>query len=1798
MDLTISLFDHLRVMRGSEEITAFRTQKVLALLALLAAEPQMAHRRERLMTLLWPGMPDSSARQNLRQVLYHLRRAVPEVSARCEDEGPVDLVPLVVANRQTIQLNPEAAVAIDTRDFDDLLVQIQAHEHVELLTCITCYETLTAAVALYDGDFLADFYLDDSNEFEAWSEVMRQAYRRKVLDALETLSTIAIRRTAYPEARAYAERQLQIDGLREGAYRQLMEILARGGRRSEALALYEACSRLLAEELGMAPSARTTGMYEQILAGDLRLDDRASQGVRGYDFREAIGAGAYGEIFRAVQPSIGREVAVKVIRRRFANDPQFIRRFKAEAQTIARLEHPHIVPLYDYWRGPEGAFLVMRFLRGGSLADSLADGPWTLSRAHLLIDQLAAALHAAHRQGVVHRDIKPANILFDEAGYAYLSDFGIATDLHGDSLLAIEGEFLGTPDYISPEQLYNEPVTPQTDIYSLGAVLYELLSGEKPYSDRSMLAVMQSHTNDSFPPVVTARPDLPLGIDAVIQRATARQPEDRYGSALEMAAAFRGVVGSVDETPGGVDQIVIDTAAAGGEIANPYKGLSPYGEADARDFYGRDLLTGSLIAHLARSRFLAVVGPSGSGKSSVVKAGLVPALREGALPGSENWYVATMTPGTHPLEELELALWPIAVDPPPSLVAPMERDRRGMLRTIRRILPREENAQLLLVIDQFEELFTLAGDEQRDYFLDSLQEALADPHAPLRVVVTLRADFYDRPLQVGYIAELFKAHTELVLPLTREELAQAIQEPAKRAGVRFEEGVVTAIIADSNDQVGALPLMQYALTELFAARLAGVIRQRSYAEIGGVTGALERRAEEIYEGLSAEEQEATRQFFLRLVTLGEGVEDTRRRARMSELSQLALESSGQRENQGLHESAQLENVPISAGHNPQSAVELYAEARLLIFDRDPLTREPTVEVAHEALLREWGRLRAWLEESRDDVRLERLLAGSSIEWEEADRDEGYLLRGARLSQYEVWRQGTSVALTQNERDFLEASLAARRRREAEEAARSQRELETAQQLAETERMRAEEGEQAAHSLRKRALFLAGALVVAALLAAAAFFAWQQAGENAALAQRSALESQSLALASGAQAALADDDTDQALMLALAANDVADPPALARELLYEAAMTPGTQRRIETGGGWLWAMDVHPLTRRIASGGDDATVTISDMDSGKELMVLSGGHSDSLGDVVFAPDGERLLSGSYDDTLVLWDLTSGEVIRRMQNPTGDVNSLALSADGRMAVAGTEGGAATLWDMASGDLLSELVHNPDVQVILVAFSADGRLVASSAEDGSAVIWDVASREVLHSVQVLDGVLFGVAFSPDSQMLAAGGQDDTVRLYDVQSGEQIGELDGLTDWLFNLDFSEDGSQLLGASRDGSVMLWDIATQQLQHSFIGKDGRALDVHVVDENTAVSSSSSGTLRVWDLPDRRLREQIDSGDFLSSAAASSDDRLLALGLNQVIRLIDAASGVVLADLPMPEGSNLVERRGDVTALTFDATGEHLLAATDGGELILWAVVDGLEIRRFEGHEQRIHALAFSPDGRSFLSAADDQQLILWDVATGEILFRYTNPTDTINSVAFSPDGQAFAAGMGTFRFAAAEIDPDKMDTGIVVWDANTLQEVMRLEGHDGPVIALAFTPDGSRLLSGSIDTTMRLWDVDKGEVLQRFDGHTSGVMSLDVEDGGQYAVSAAQDGMVNIWEIASGDLLRQIAGHDGIVHTAVFMPSGDIRTAAEDGVMKVWDAALDSQAVLTWAQDNRYSPEFSCEQRARYGLAAGGDCAP
>jgi basic membrane lipoprotein Med (substrate-binding protein (PBP1-ABC) superfamily)/DNA-binding SARP family transcriptional activator len=443
-------------------------------------------------------------------------------------------------------------------------------------------------------------------------------------------------------------------------------------------------------------------------------------------------------------------------------------------------------------------------------------------------------------------------------------------------------------------------------------------------------------------------------------------------------------------------------AAVQAEVRNPYKGLRPFTEEDAADFFGRDGLVGRLADALAAgTRLICLVGPSGSGKSSVVAAGLVPRLRTGEVTGSARWRVARMVPGANPLREAVAAVTRAGGG-----TKGRAAEHPSALRAA------EVGEPTLLVIDQFEQVFTVAEAAGRGQFLAALADAVSAPDARLRVILNLRGDFYDRPLLHPDFAAVFTPSVVNVVPMTARELEEAIVEPARRAGVEVEAALLAELIGDTADRPGSLPLLQYALTELFEQRSGSVLTRSAYATLGGLRGLLTRRAESLYLGLDPDAQQAAMQVFLRLVHPGSGAAGARRRLVLSELTDLGIDP-----------------VVLS------EVLTTFGRHRLLTFDRDAGSSQATVEVAHEALLVEWDRLAGWIEQHRSVLRRHAALMAAAEEWELSGRDPDYLLTGSRLREFEPWREAGVLQLSGRERAFLDAAVAQRRTAEAAETAR-------------------------------------------------------------------------------------------------------------------------------------------------------------------------------------------------------------------------------------------------------------------------------------------------------------------------------------------------------------------------------------------------------------------------------------------------------------------------------------------------------------------------------------------------------------------------------------------------------------------------------------------------------------------------------------------------------------------------------------------------------------------------------------------
>ena len=1498
------------------------------------------------------------------------------------------------------------------------------------------------------------------------------------------------------------------------------------------------------------------------------------QVIKGYELREAIGEGGFGAVFRAYQSLVQREVAIKIILPEFANKPDFVRGFEREAQLVARLEHLHIVPLYDYWREPDGAYLIMRWLRGGSLANSLkTDGPWEIDAAARLLDQIASALTTAHRGNVVHRDIKPANILLDEEHNAYLTDFGIAKTLGHDE--EEEGGLAGSPYYLSPEQITGDSVSAQTDIYGLGIVLYELLTGMRPFNADTFSQLLMQHISEMVPPLREFRTGLPLELDAVVQRATAKKPEDRFPDALEMARAFRQAAGMINPGVGSTQVSVIGEVSEGfqdylatlnfplSQIVNPYKGLRPFEEADSSDFFGREVLIERLLNRLREQtpdvRFLAVVGPSGSGKSSVVKAGLLPKLREGVLPGSGDWFIADMVPGNDPLSQLLSALLSVAVNVPENLGTWLRENEGGLPELIRYIMP--AGSEVVLVIDQFEEVFTRSEHEaDRLMFLRSLYDAALESDSNLRIIITLRADFYDRPLLYPAFGELMRQRTEVVLPLSAEELGSVIVSPAERIGLTVEPELVAAIIAEVSEEPGALPLLQYALTELFERREGLALRLKAYRESGGILGALARRAEELYTKLDEARQGLVRQLFLRLVTPGEGTDDTRRRIRWAEM--LAIKD---------------ENALI------QGILDVFGKYRLLTFDNDPQTREPTIEVAHEAMIRQWQRLREWIDESREELRLERRLSAATEEWQKQKRDSSFLATGVRLQQFEGLVDTGSIALGENERAFVRDSVAQREAKIVEEEVRRAHE-------AMLERRD-----------RRRLQVLVGIFVTAAIVAGGLALV----GFNQRQGERDAQQDAEFSAATAvSERDRADLQADVSRSRELSARALANLNTGALDLTF-LLMREAFQVKddFETRSGLLSSLQQSPHLKAFLHGHSKLN-PVRDLvysPDGTQIAAVDGtvifrwdastkvpsseplsGHTGDIWSLAYSPDGKLLASGDSDGIIRLWDVDTGEVAGEpLEGHGGAVNSLVFNADASLLVSGGEDSLLYVWDVARGEITGEPLSAHADTIYDLAFSLDGALLASASADGTVILWDVDGNTFTPRDKVLEGHtnwVLSLAFRPDGGILASGSADNRINLWDVETGELLLPLTGHDNWVRDIAYSPDGAFLVSASDDGTLRLWNAKSGAvIGLPLNGHIDKVLAVDFAsDSQTIISGGEDGQMLMWDAATSYpLGKQIGKHDAEAWSIAFSpvDDVLLSTGADNRLRLWDAVTGEASGESVSVENY--------AVASAFSPDGRVVMTGHQDGSVMFWSVSGDSftpvaePVRR---HSQSIFSVAFSSDGRLAASGSDDGIIQLWEVESGEASGDALEGHQSgVQALAFSPQPETSNLLVSASR-----------DAEILFWDVESRGVSLILpHEHQGEITGLAFSPNGDVLASSSRDGTVILWDVENGESIQTLQGHTNWVLSLAFSPDGRMLASGTADRTVHLWSMETLQPLGEVfRGYpDWITGLDFNRDSNKLAIAALDGSIILTDVSIDSwlERVCTIANRN-----FSSEEWVRF----------
>jgi DNA-binding SARP family transcriptional activator/WD40 repeat protein len=1533
------------------------------------------------------------------------------------------------------------------------------------------------------------------------------------------------------------------------------------------------------------------------------------ENVRGYELRERALAGGVMDTYRAYQPSVGREVAVKVLRGEHVNRPAFVARFEFEARLIARLEHPHILPLFDFWRDPDGAYLVVPWLRGGSLRDVVHEGPLEVPAALAVLDQIGSALAYAHAHGVLHRAIEPSNVLLDEDEHAYLTGFAIGPHLPDRSPGPSSGS---DPAYVAPEELAGEPLTARADVYGLGMLAFELLSGRRPPMDGPL------------PSVAESRPALRGEIDAVVARATADDPEQRHPDVASLLAALTEAAGIRHA----------DVARPLTAARNPYKGLHAFTEADAADFHGRDAPVEEVLTAISRHRLVAVVGPSGIGKSSLLRAGVLPALRDGAGDRAAGWLATDLVPGAHPFEALGSALLRVAVDRrAEELTGALAEEPATLARTARRILPADR--ELVVVIDQFEELFAQVGEDLRGRFLDALTTATSDPDGRLRIVVALRADFLDRPLRYPAFARLLRDALVTVTAPSEEELAEAVRQPAASVGVDFEPGLVERIVRDVGGEPGALPLLQYALTELFDRRAGDVISARDYEAIGGVTAALGRRAEEVHAALAPEERAVARDVFLRLVSVEEGPRDTRRRVRRRELDELEADTT-----------------------TVEEVLSRFGAHRLLAFDRDDVTRSPTVEVAHEALIAHWDRLRGWIDDRREDLLLRDRLRHAVREWAEHDHDVAYLIAGGRLEHFERWAERADLTLTREERRLIDDSRRAEDARDARLRRRRQVVMSGF-------------GAAAAVMLVLAVVAYAGQREAIRQAASAAASADEAASErDAALraeerAEAEALRARAGELAASATAALAT-DAGLAKLLALASATTAEPSLDTIAVLHQAYEADRIVGRYawpdEEDNGWL-GTDLHPDGSRLVAAGEDVAATtyleVADLTTGRVLWSYETARPEAVIDSPsFSIDGATVVAGVYwrawetdPEPLAVrfgfdaprpevlgayvWDSDTGELLRRFDlGPCGgwvhglsDTHLLATRIppgdDARClsdAVIRNHDFPIVLVDLASGEERQLAARGS----WWAAMSADGRYVAFDEQAGDEPVSVVADAHTGERVLTYPTKTGGIsdmvvrALNDDGSLLLAG--DRPIVVWDVPAGEIVAEFDGHGGESLSAVFAPDGRTVLSSGRDGTLRRWSASSGEELASFpaVGSgrvaphpDGRVLVADPTDGRARlVDTSVRG--EAWAVPTCPgfvIRDSLNrAGEQLALSVAFCGD-----GTAHTY-VIDVDAREVASDVPGYHGQDM-RLSPDGTRFVRQEVGEPPVPPDDGdhdwvspirvrdsrsGELLVelegmcvWDRASGTPRSQQEGCAAYPSTpfpvwnwkLRWSPDGSRIAAAihpATGGMVLVWDTDSGRLVGSFDDCPEGVEGLIFSPDGRELLVSCRTVG-TVVRLSTD-------TWDATETVELdVSAEGR-GTLGFVGYTADGSDLVvlggASGIGTGSVHWldaatlDLEHSES----DVHDASPKSWAMSPGGTLAATGASDGVIKVWDVEAREQVHEIRIGETQVQGVAFVGEHHLAVSPQEGGVFVYTLDVEELVELTRASLTRGFTGAECRK--------------
>jgi WD40 repeat protein len=1121
----------------------------------------------------------------------------------------------------------------------------------------------------------------------------------------------------------------------------------------------------------------------------------------------------------------------------------------------------------------------------------------------------------------------------------------------------------------------------------------------------------------------------------------------------------------------------------------PYLGLASYEADQASLFFGREALTGDLLRRLAATRFLAVFGPSGIGKSSLLRAGLLAAVDRGELTAAPRWVTVLCTPGEAPLEELAAriaAAAGIAPEPVRAALLAEPADLPGVIAQALAGLP--AGAEVLLVVDQFEELFTVCRDPgQRDRFVRALLAGAAGDGARARVALGVRADFYGHCVTWPELVTALGDAQVLVGPMSHDQLRDVIIKPAGQAGMTVEGALISTALAEAGSEPGALALVSHALLETWRRSPPGRLTLAAYTEAGGVSHAIAETAERVFADCGEGQRPMFRRIMLRLVTVDDAT-FVRRQATLDELA--------------------ADGDPAATA----ALVEQLVQARLLSIDDD------SVQLAHEALIRFWPRLAEWLADSRDSLRVQRRVAAAAAQWDGLGRDPAALYRGALLAVARAWadRDAHVTGMTSLEDDFLVASEA------AEEAGR----------------VAAIRG---TRRLRRLVAGLAAALV--AVSVAGGIAAWQR---EVALSARSAAVSGQLAAQS---AQLASVNPDAATLAALAAWNAGHTVTALSALLSTAACCAATQARLLGDNGTVSAVALSPDGRLVAAGGQDRAVHLWTAADGRQFAVLRG-FAGPVNAVAFSPRGSLVAAGSADHTIRLWNAARPTGHALFLRGSAAVEDLAFSPDGAVLAAANADGTISLWNPATGRSEQTLrAHGGRMQA--VAFSPDGGTLVAAGAGRIVMLWNVTAAPP-HVTDQLTGATAAItrlAYGPRGQF-AAQEANGRVLLWPASHARPF-LLRQPTTLSRGLAFSRDGTVLITAGSSFQIQLWNTATGQLIASDPADVHRFPDeTNAIAYNPGTGSlalAGTGTVQFWQAPISPF--SADAGPVVGLGVAGNLAAIASVGGDNALYLWTAdgslrarrglaghpaavavspggtslavagtSGGVIIYGLPGLAVSQRLNVPGPVAGAAYSPDGA-LLAIVDRATVSVWDLASGKRIWRDYSGRGYLNTVAFSPDGTRVTTVSSQGSIRSWDARTGR-QFGGGNPEiGSGNAVAVSPDGRLLATAGN--------------DGNIVLWDSGSLRRVARLAGPVGSIRSLVFSPDGRLLASGEGNGTILLWNTASRTLAATLtEGQAVNALAFTA---GNTLISGDSSGRIIAWDLNPDDVIRQdcrILAHD------------------------------------------------------------------